>query len=64
VLLPIGLALLALLASLRFPRNKSRRAAAGAAGGLAVLVAVELALAFVPHDVTHRFPSRAFVPTT
>jgi quinate dehydrogenase (quinone) len=63
VLVPAGLAVVALLASLRFPGNRSRRAAVLSAGWLAALVAVELAFAFVPHDVTHRLLSRPFVVT-
>ena len=61
VLLPAGLALLALLAALRFPANESRRVTASVAGALALAIAVELAFAFAPHGVVHNAPSRAFV---
>ena len=61
VLLPAGLALLALLAALRFPANESRRVTASVAGALALAIAVEFAFAFVPHGVVHNAPSRAFV---
>ena len=61
VLLPAGLALLALLAALRFPANESRRVTASVAGALALAIAVEVAFAFVPHGVVQNAPSRAFV---
>ena len=61
VLLPAGLALLALLAALRFPANESRRVTASVAGVLALAIAVDVAFAFVPHGVVHNAPSRAFV---
>ena len=61
VLLPAGLALLALLAALRFPGNESRRVTASVAGALALAIAVEFAFAFVPHGVVQNAPSRAFV---
>ncbi len=62
VLLPAGLALLALLVSLRFPQNNSRRAAAGIATALVLLIAAELGFAFVPHNVIDRSPLRPFIP--
>ena len=61
LLLPAGLALLALLAALRFPSNQRRGVTAGAATALALALAVEFAFAFVPHGVVHNAPSRAFV---
>ncbi len=61
VLLPAGLALLALLAALRFPSNQRRRLTASAAAALALALAVDFAFAFVPHGVVHNAPSRAFV---
>lgn len=63
VLLPAGLALLAMLAALRFPANQSRRVTARAASGLAVLLAVEFAYAFVPHGILHTGLSRPYVLT-
>ena len=53
VLLPAGLALLALLAALRFPANESRRVPPSVAGVLALAIAVEFAFAFVPHGAVH-----------
>lgn len=61
VLLPAGLAFLALLATLRFPANKMRRLTGAAAGTLAVLIATEFAFAFVPHDAVHSPLPRPFV---
>ena len=61
VLLPAGLALLALIAALRFPANESRWVTASVAGALALAIAVEVAFAFVPHGVVQNAPSRAFV---
>jgi quinoprotein glucose dehydrogenase len=49
ILLPAGLAFLALLATLRFPANKSWRVAAHTAGVLGLLIGIQFALAFVPH---------------
>ena len=60
-MLPAGLALLALLAALRFPSNQSRGVTASAAAVLALALAVELAFAFVPHGVVQNVPSRPFV---
>lgn len=61
VLLPAGLAFVALLATLRFPANKSWRVAAHAAGFMWLLIGVQLAFAFVPHGAVHSPPSRPFV---
>lgn len=61
LLLPAGLALLALLAALRFPSNQRRGVTASAATVLALALAVEFAFAFVPHGVVYNVPSRAFV---
>jgi len=62
VLLPTGLAFLALVAALRFPANKSWRIAAHTAGVLGLLIGFQLAFAFVPHGTVHTLPSRPFVP--
>jgi quinate dehydrogenase (quinone) len=61
VSLPAGLALLALLATLRFPANKSWRIAAHTAGVLGLLIGSQFAFAFVPHGTVHTLPSRPFV---
>jgi glucose dehydrogenase len=53
ILLPACLAFLALLATLRFPANKSWRAAAHTAGVLGLLIGVQFAFAFVPHGGVH-----------
>jgi quinate dehydrogenase (quinone) len=63
VLLPAGLAFLALLAALRFPANKSWRIAAHAAGLLGLLIGFQFAFAFVPHGIVHTLSSRPFVST-
>ena len=47
--LPAGLAFMALLATLRFPANKSWRVAAHTAGVLGLFIGIQFALAFVPH---------------
>jgi glucose dehydrogenase len=57
VLLPAGLAFLALLATLRFPANKSWRVAAHTAGVLGLLIGMQSALAFVPHGDASSPPS-------
>ena len=62
VLLPAGLALLALLAALRFPTNQSRRLSVSVAGALALAMAVGFGFAFVSHGAVHDAPARAFVP--
>ena len=51
LMLPAGLAFVALVAALRFPANRSRRLTAGTAIALALALAGELAYAFVPHGV-------------
>ena len=51
--LPACLAFLALLATLRFPANKSWRTAAHTAGVLGLLIGVQFALAFVSHGGVH-----------
>jgi quinate dehydrogenase (quinone) len=61
VMMPGGMTLLALLVSLGFPANKSRRIAAGVAGALALALAGEFALAFVPHGVIYHPLQRSFV---
>ena len=43
------------------PGNELRRVTASVAGALALAIAVEFALAFVPHGVVQNAPSRAFV---
>jgi glucose dehydrogenase len=53
MLLPACLAFLALLATLRFPANKSWRAVAHTAGVLGLLIGVQFAFAFVPHGGVH-----------
>jgi glucose dehydrogenase len=63
VLPPSGLAFLALLATLRFPANKSWRIAAHTAGVLGLLIGFQLAFALVPHRTLHTLPSRPFVST-
>jgi glucose dehydrogenase len=60
ILPPAGLAFLALLATLRFPANKSWRIAAHTAGVLGLLIGVQFAFAFVPHGTVHTLPSRPF----
>ena len=52
--LPAGLALMALLATLGFPANKSWRVAAHTAGVLGLLIGIQFAFAFVPHGVRPR----------
>lgn len=49
LLLPAGIALMALLATLRFPENKAWRVAAHTAGVLGLFIGVQFAFAFVPH---------------
>jgi quinate dehydrogenase (quinone) len=60
VLLPAGLALLALLVALRFPANALRRTTATAAVLLAVGTAVDVGMAFVPHGVVRHPLPRAY----
>jgi glucose dehydrogenase len=60
ILPPAGLAFLALLATLRFPANKSWRIAAHTAGVLGLLIGVQFAFALVPHGTVHTLPSRPF----
>jgi quinate dehydrogenase (quinone) len=56
-LMPAGIALLALLVSLGFSATRSSRAAAGAAGAVAIPIAGAFVLAFVPKsDVYSSFP--------
>jgi glucose dehydrogenase len=59
--LPAGLAFMALLATLRFPANKSWRAAAHTAGVLGLLIGIQFAFAFVPHRAVHSALSRPLV---
>jgi hypothetical protein len=59
--LPAGLALMALLATLRFPANKSWRVAAHTAGVLGLLIGIQFAFAFVPHGVVYSPLSRPLV---
>lgn len=61
ILPPAGLAFLALLATLRFPANKSWRIAAHTAGVLGLLIGVQFAFAFVPHGTVHTRRSRPFL---
>jgi quinate dehydrogenase (quinone) len=63
VLLPAGLAFLALLATLRFPANKSWRAAAHTAGVLGLLIGVQFAFAFVSHGGVHSLLPPSLVST-
>ena len=59
--LPAGLAFMALLATLRFPANKSWRVAAHTAGVLGLLIGIQFAFAFVPHGVVSSPLSRPLV---
>lgn len=61
VLLPAGLALLALLAAVRFPANAWRRATAIVAAAIGISMAIEFAFAFVPHGGVHDTALRAFI---
>lgn len=61
VMLPAGLALLALLAASRFPANPLRRMTAALAGALALLMAVEFAFAFDRHDAHYGLAATPFV---
>jgi glucose dehydrogenase len=59
--LPAGLALMALLATLRFPANKSWRVAAHTTGVLGLLIGIQFAFAFVPHRAVDGPLSRPLV---
>ena len=59
--LPAGLAFMALLATLRFPANKSSRVAAHTAGVLGLVIGIQFAFVFVPHKAVHSPLSRPLV---
>ena len=61
VFLPAGLALLALGAAALFPAKGTSRMAAVAAGVVAIAMAADFALAFVPHGVVRDAQARPFV---
>jgi len=56
--LPAGLAFIAMLATLRFPANKSWRVAAHTAGVLGLVIGIQFAFVFVPHKAVHSPLSR------
>lgn len=61
LMVPAGLALLGLLATLWFSPGASRKATAATATGLTLFLAASLAYAFVPHGVIQGSLSRPFV---
>lgn len=60
LLMPGGLALLALVAALRFPDNRLRRSMAVAAAVVAAGIAVDFAMAFVPQGVVRSAMTRPY----
>jgi hypothetical protein len=52
---------MAMLATLRFPANKSWRVAAHTVGVLGLVIGIQFAFAFVPHAVVYRPLSRPLV---
>ena len=60
IFLPAGLASLALVGVLLFPGDGSRRAIAIAAGVVALAMAIDFGMAFVPHGVVRNTGTRPF----